>query len=484
MLKALEVLKFIGIILEVLLIFNLVIIVHELGHFLAARWRGAVVEEFGVWFGKPLWRKQFGGVWYSLGSIPAGGFVKLPQMAPMETLEGESDIPKEKITPLRPLDKIIVAIAGPLFSFLLAITLACLIWAVGKPTSQPDDTTEVGTVKKGWPAEVAGFQPGDKIIAIDGKHVATFSGPTNSVMWGIAGSKGDTIVFEIERDGQRKTLTAGFKKEKTEWWKRDSLRQIGISPRFVPEVGSVKPGSLAANAGLQPKDIVRTANGQKIITIEQIEDVLKAAPTAPLALGIERPGSTGLVSLTLPPIPPAGKEEDDALIPGVEWGRIETKHPAPIRQVKDSLNAMRNMIGAVISKGGDVRVNQFSGPIGIMNVYRRILELPDGWKLALSFSVFFNVNLAIINMLPFPVLDGGHITLALIESARRRPVNARVLEMLQTACALLLMSFILYVTFFDVTDHFRKKKPAQAPNAEQPTISAPGHAAATPTPAP
>src|SRR3954471_20738649 len=97
--KAVEILQFIGILLEVLLIFNLVIIVHELGHFLAARWRGAVVEEFGVWFGKPLWRKQFGGVWYSLGSIPAGGFVKLPQMAPMETLEGESDIPKEKITP-------------------------------------------------------------------------------------------------------------------------------------------------------------------------------------------------------------------------------------------------------------------------------------------------------------------------------------------------------------------------------------------------
>src|SRR5215207_4719334 len=100
------------VVLEVLLVFNLVIIVHELGHFLAARWRGLVVEEFGVWFGKPLWKKKIGSVYYSLGSIPAGGFVKLPQMAPMETIEGDSDIPREELPPVKPLDKIIVAVAG------------------------------------------------------------------------------------------------------------------------------------------------------------------------------------------------------------------------------------------------------------------------------------------------------------------------------------------------------------------------------------
>src|ERR1700709_515590 len=108
-----------AVILEVLLIFNLVIIVHELGHFLAARWRGAMVEEFGVWFGKPIWRKKIGDVWYRLVSIPAGGFVKLPQMAPMETIEGDSEAPPQDLPPLKPLDKTIVAVAGPLFSFLL-----------------------------------------------------------------------------------------------------------------------------------------------------------------------------------------------------------------------------------------------------------------------------------------------------------------------------------------------------------------------------
>src|SRR3954466_10601487 len=115
----LQVARFILILLEVLVLFNLLIVVHEIGHFLAAKWRGLYIERFGIWFGKPIWERKIGGIWYSLGSIPAGGFVKLPQLAPMEALEGETDIPKDQLTPISPLDKIIVAFAGPLFSFML-----------------------------------------------------------------------------------------------------------------------------------------------------------------------------------------------------------------------------------------------------------------------------------------------------------------------------------------------------------------------------
>src|SRR5207237_6887330 len=112
-----QVLKIIFIILEVLALFNLLIFVHELGHFLAARWRGLKVERFAIWFGKPLWKKQINGVEYVLGSIPAGGYVSLPQMAPMEVIEGKSDKPQEQLPPISAWDKIIVAFAGPLFSF-------------------------------------------------------------------------------------------------------------------------------------------------------------------------------------------------------------------------------------------------------------------------------------------------------------------------------------------------------------------------------
>src|SRR4051794_30191303 len=209
----LSTLQVIAVILEVLLIFNLVIIVHELGHFLAARWRGATAEEFGVWFGKPLWRRKINGVWYSLGSIPAGGFVKLPQMAPMETIEGESDTPRENLPPLGPLDKSIVAVAGPLFSFLLALTLGCVTWFVGTPTSQPDRETRIGVVLPGGPAEKAGLKVGDKILEIDGHPVKRFTGQTDSVLWYVMSSQGDTIDFLIERDGQRMHIASGFTRD-------------------------------------------------------------------------------------------------------------------------------------------------------------------------------------------------------------------------------------------------------------------------------
>ncbi len=94
-------LYFVFVLLEVVLIFNLLIVVHELGHFLAARWRGLVVEQFAVWFGKPLWKRTYNGVVYSLGSIPFGGFVKLPQMAPMDAIEGEATTPREACRPSR-----------------------------------------------------------------------------------------------------------------------------------------------------------------------------------------------------------------------------------------------------------------------------------------------------------------------------------------------------------------------------------------------
>src|SRR5271156_6590670 len=117
-------LRFILITLEVLVVFNLMIIVHELGHFLAAKWRGLVIEKFGIWFGKPLWKKTVDGIEYSFGSLPFGGFVALPQMAPMEVMEGKTETPREALPPVSALDKIIVAFAGPLFSFGLAVVFA------------------------------------------------------------------------------------------------------------------------------------------------------------------------------------------------------------------------------------------------------------------------------------------------------------------------------------------------------------------------
>src|SRR6185369_15013094 len=130
------------IVLEVLLLFNLLIFVHELGHFLAAKWRGLKVERFAIWFGKPLWKRQIGGVEYCLGCIPAGGYVSLPQMAPMDLLEGKAE--HKDLPPVSALDKIIVAFAGPLFSFMLAVAFAFVVWSVGRAVNEADKTTTVG----------------------------------------------------------------------------------------------------------------------------------------------------------------------------------------------------------------------------------------------------------------------------------------------------------------------------------------------------
>src|SRR5246127_1063871 len=134
------------ILFEVVLLFNLLIVVHEIGHFLAARWRGLYIEKFGIWFGKPLWKRKISGVQYSLGTLPFGGFVALPQLAPMDIIEGKADIDRAQLPPISALDKIIVAVAGPFFSLLLAIVFAAMVWVVGYPVSESDMTTVIGYV--------------------------------------------------------------------------------------------------------------------------------------------------------------------------------------------------------------------------------------------------------------------------------------------------------------------------------------------------
>src|ERR1700688_4377989 len=142
----LHVARVVLILLEVLVLFNLLIVVHELGHFLAARWRGLYIEKFGIWFGKPIWKKTINGVQYSLGSLPFGGFVALPQLAPMRIIEGKDDVHRQKLPPISAIDKIIVAFAGPLFSFLLAVVFAVIVTSVGRPVSESESTTTIGYV--------------------------------------------------------------------------------------------------------------------------------------------------------------------------------------------------------------------------------------------------------------------------------------------------------------------------------------------------
>src|SRR5690242_11738787 len=249
-------LKFIFIFIEVLLLFNLLIFVHELGHFLAARWRGLKIDRFAIWFGKPIWKTRINDVEYALGTIPAGGYVSLPQMATMETIEGKGDSSAAALPPISALDKIIVAFAGPLFSFLLALGFAFVVWVVGRPVSEAELTTTIGYVEKDGPADKAGLRTGDKILEVDNQPVSKFMGMGDSIMWRIVRSTGENVPVKVDRDGKILTFYPVPIKDETKFWQRKSLRQIHIAPAESAVIAEISPDSPAAEAGLDRKSVV------------------------------------------------------------------------------------------------------------------------------------------------------------------------------------------------------------------------------------
>jgi len=481
-----HVFKVLFIILEVVLLFNLLILVHELGHFLAARWRGLKVDRFAIWFGKPLWQKKVDGVVYCLGSIPAGGYVALPQMAPMEAIEGKSDSDIEDLPPITPLDKIIVAAAGPLFSFLLAFVFAVIVWGIGRPVGEADTTAVVGYVVADGPAAQAGVQVGDRILKVDGYPVNRFGGMGESVKWRVVSSEGDTIPLEIERDGKDLTLESGWTKEETSWRERDGLREIGILPWKTPLIARVKENSPASRAGLQPNDIILEANGVRLGVPQALGDLIaEQGPGKAIDLKIERKGKVLDVKVT-PEMPVyADDYPKDERVPmiGVVWdlkGLWTVDHPRPYAQIKMSVMAMVNTFSALFSSGSDVKAQHLVGPVGIMRIYYILFESEQGWRQAIWFSVILNVNLALLNLLPLPVLDGGHITLACIEAIRGRPVGARFLGWVQSAFAILLIGYMVYITFFDIQDlpwggsDTGPPEPTFAPSADKAGDAQPG----------
>ena len=440
------------ILLEVLILFNLLIVVHELGHFLAARWRGLYIEKFGVWFGKPLWKKTINGVQYSLGSLPFGGFVALPQLAPMDIIEGKADVDRAKLPRISALDKIIVAVAGPLFSLLLALFFAGVVWVVGHPVSESDSTTIVGYVMPDSPAQKVGLQPGDKILEVDGKPVRRFLGMNDSVSWNVVRSEGDKIAVKFQRDGNVRTVWVEPFKAETRGWRRKSIRQLLIFPAETAIIDKVEANTPAAAAGLRPHDIIRGFNQMPIYNPIGLLEYISKHPNDQLVLQVERGGARFDVPVKPTLLPTEGEMKPRI---GIQWdttGKISIGHPNPIEQIYNSVTSTLKTIGAVASPKSDVKLQHLSGPVGIGRIYYLLFQSERGWQLALWFSVILNVNLAILNMLPIPVLDGGHIVLAIIESVRRKPVNMRVLEVIQTSCAMLIIGYMLYVTFFDVQD--------------------------------
>ncbi len=450
--------------IEAVLVLNLLIVVHEWGHFLAARWRGLKVEKFYVWFGKPLWKKTFNGVEYGLGSIPLGGFVQLPQMAPMGGIEGEVQ-EGENLPPIKPLDKIIVAFAGPLFSFLLAVVFAWMVYGVGMPDRRIH-TTVIGWTQSGSPAEKDGLKPGDQILEIDGVPVHSWDEPIDSVKERIAFSKGEKIVFKVQRPGVAEPLNVptGFNVEKGTLLKRRGLRTVGLLWNYPSQVFEVLKGSAADRAGLKKGDVIEQLNGATVYAPNTVYDFFEKNPAGTAKLSIKRDSKPMELSLTgVAPEKPAKLPD---LVRGLAFTGIQFEppenakemglvHPEPSKQLLQSSTMMGRTLSAVFGSRGDVGFQQMGGPVKIISTYTQLFQIPDGWRLVLWFSVVLNVNLALMNMLPFPVFDGGHIVMGIGEMIKRGSLlPQKILEGIQYACVITLLCFFVYVTWFDVNDLF------------------------------
>ncbi len=472
----LDVLRFIWTIFLVIMVFNFMILVHEYGHYIAARWRGLVVDRFQIWFGKPIWKKTINGVQYGLGSIPAGGFVSLPQMVTMESIEGKvDDEVKATMPPASPLDKIIVAFAGPLFSFLLAVVFAVIAWGVKYPHAQAEMTTTVGTVVSDSPADRAGLRAGDRIREIEGVPIDRFLGMGNSVKWQVVAAPPGPAEFVVERDGSEQTIVVDIPKpepKKVEGgairrffagiFARPPLPQIGAAPRISPIVGGIYENSPAAEAGLKKGDEIIEFQGQSPVYVDTINGWEYAeGETAQVKV---RRGKKFLEFEMEPRAPDVVEISDeeakkkflaDPPLLGILWdarGENWLASESPDTIIVQSAISIYKTLQKVFSPTSAISGAHLSGPIGIGGILFDFFRQEDGWRKVLYFGALLNVNLAILNLLPFPVLDGGHIVMATAEWIRKKPAPLRLLEVVQTAFVLLLFGFMIYITFKDFGD--------------------------------
>ena len=422
----------------VILLFGAAIFVHEYGHYWVALRRKLKVEEFAIGFGPKLfsWRAKNGVLW-SLRGIPAGGFVKLPQMITSEAIEGK---PEEELPPITPLSKILVSVAGPFMNVVFAFAIAAFIYVVGLP--QPVNPSIVGYVDPKSDEAKLGIKEGDRVVALEGKPVKTWQ----DVNMGTILALTNTLQVTFDRAGQQ--FTHPLKAEVSETF---GLKILKLNPKDHPVLIGIKPDGPAAKAGLQTGDEVVNFAGVPVVAREQFIELVRKRPGQATPIEVKRAGQIMPFTVTPAADPTEGVGRIQVEVGSNSKQVFEVMRPGPLPwvQVANVFDQMVSTLKALVySKQTGVKAKDLSGPVGIISGLA--IQVNTDYRLALSFLVLLNINLAVLNMLPIPVLDGGHIAMAILEKLRGKPLSVRFVELTTSAFAILLISFMAYVTFFDV----------------------------------
>ena len=426
----------------------ILVVAHEFGHYLAARLAGVKVLRFSLGFGKPLLSRRFGRdqTEWTLAALPFGGYVKMLDEREGEVPAAEAHRSFNRATVWR---RIGIVAAGPIANFLLAIVFYWALFLHGMPAMKP----MIGEPPAGTPAAQAGLVAGDEIRRVNGTDTPSFQELRLELLR--AGVEGDALTLELA-DGRSVQFDAP--PMDTEHLERDTLRPLGIvryDPEIDPVIGEVLPGGAAARAGFRTGDRLLTANGQSVANWQAWVQLIRRHPSQNLRIELERQGQRAELTVVPDTVEEngqrvgkigAGPKVDEAvfaaLMTEVRYGPVEALERGAQKTWDMSLFTLE-MMGRMVL--GQVSWKNLSGPLTIADYAGQSATL--GWISFVGFLALVSVSLGVLNLLPVPLLDGGHLMYYVAEVLTGRPVSERTMEIgsrIGMALLLLLMSFALF----------------------------------------
>lgn len=431
-------------VIVVAIVLGFLIFIHEMGHFIAAKYFGVDAPVFSIGFGKRLWGFKKGGTDYRISLLPFGGYVRLVGEDPSEA---RSDDPAQRhwlpgnLMAHPRWQRFIIAFAGPLMNILAALVLLTILYSFYyQRPAYAAQATRIGEVEAGSPAAKAGLKAGDLVLRVGKQEHPSW----NSLETSILMSANQPVSLEVLRDG--KPLHISVVPEVA----KDGGGYVGIGPCTPTLLESVENGLPAKRAGLEPGDRILTVNGHDARCFEQFHSAIQAAGGQRLTLVAERHGRDFKVSLQ--PVRQTVSGQTEWIIGAFVRMLVVQRLPigkAISHSVKENVNwtvLTYTVLKRVVSHHMSAR--ELAGPVGIAQMSGEAYRM--GVAELVIFVAYISLDLAIVNLLPIPILDGGMILLLLIEAIMQRDLSVQFKEkIVQVAMFLILLAFV-FITYNDI----------------------------------